>query len=33
MYYKPLPVWGIANQNTVLTGYTLDVLYKRENAG
>ncbi len=33
MYYKPLPVFGIANQQTVLTGYTLDVVYKRENIG
>lgn len=31
MYYRPLPVWGISNQTVVLTGYTLDVLYKREN--
>ncbi len=33
MYYKPLPVWGIDNPQTVLTGYTLDVVYKRENIG
>ncbi|MFC5382376.1 hypothetical protein [Aquipuribacter nitratireducens] len=29
MYYKPLPVWGIANP--VVRGYDIDILYKREN--
>lgn len=33
MHYRPVPVWGIANKQTVLTGYTLDVVYKRENTG
>lgn len=30
LYFRSMPVWGLANAPTVRTGYTLDVVYKRE---